>query len=108
MKTQIRLSEVAGKKVVYAGIVSRSLLMVFEDAFCYVEIDMGYEGGDESLTDCETFEPLCFGSDTAIVHSGLLSPEEMATLRRESFRKDSEQREAQERHAYELLKKKYG
>lgn len=94
-------------KTVNFGNSQRYLLLGFEDGmYCQLNVDIGYERGDDQLEQGGKFDWTEYSS-VDLIKEGILTAEWVAEQRAESERKRKQDQEKHERDMLILLKKKY-
>jgi hypothetical protein len=106
MKTQTTLENAKGKNLTgYTEGYSGQTLLIFGEEYVCLGIHHGYENGDAEIQE-ETLDILSFG-DSPLIAQGVVTEDELNTLRRQRQAQAESRRTAFEKAEYERLKKLY-
>lgn len=106
MRTEIKLTDAIGK--VFEGFAfsgTRVVLTFSDGGFVTLDIDHGYESGDETIE--EGSLNLCLFNDEKLIGLGVITREELAERRTQDDKAFSVKRAQRERAEYERLKSKF-
>lgn len=106
MKTQTTLQNAIGKPLTdYAYSAWGQLLLIFGDEYVCLGVKRGYEHGDEEIEE-EELTLFDFGDET-LIEKGVISREDLESMRLEQNAKEQRRREDSDRAAYERLRAKF-
>ena len=108
MKKEIKLKNAKGKVLTdYAfSCVSGQGILVFGDEFTSLNIDIGYERGDETIEESKL--KITSFEDDVLIELGILSQKELNDISERESAERKKRSEKWEKEQYEKLRLKYG